>query len=178
MSPISPLRWESSACAAHGGAWVCRDPNLAPCDRLMVGTRSHFAAVQIWALAPGTGSALWAGPRFACPHLERTRSPEWFLGKAASGSLMSDLQGCFPPRMVQNSLRGQAAAGGRAAGRGFGQWQQQLEKQSGNTPLGPAELPWEAPPPLGDHPVDEGGVGSTGLSITAWIPGRVCPWLG
>lgn len=102
----------------------------------MVGTRSYFAAVRIWALAPGTGSALWAGPRVACPRLEGTRSPEWILGKAASGSLMSDLQGCFPPLMVQNSLRGQAAAGGWAAGCGFGQWQRQLEKQSGKHPSG------------------------------------------
>ena len=130
MSSVSPLPHKSSACAAHGGAWVCRDPSPAPCDDLMVGTRSLFAAVRIWALAPGTGSALWAGPRVACPHPKGTRSPEWVLGKAASGSLMSDLQGCFPPLMVQNSLRGQAAAGGWAVGWGFDQWRWQLEKQS------------------------------------------------
>lgn len=144
----------------------------------MVGTRSYFAAVRIWALAPGTGSALWAGPRVACPRLEGTRSPEWILGKAATGSLMSDLQGCFPPRWFRTAseVRQQQEAGQLdvALANGSGSWKSRVE----NTPLGPAELPWEAPPPLGDHSADEGGVGSTRLSITAWIPGQVCPWLG
>lgn len=175
MSSISPLPHKSSPCAAHGGAWVCRDPSPTPCDDLMVGTRSLFAAVRIWALAPGTGSALWAGPRVACPHPKGTRSPEWVLGKAASGSLMSDLQGCFPPLMVQNSLRGQRQQeAGQLDGvltNGGGSWKSRVE----NTSLGPDELPWEAPPPLGDH---FGDVGSTGLGITAWIPGQVCRWLG
>ena len=102
----------------------------------MVGTRSQFAAVRAWALAPGTKSVLWAGPQVASPRPEGTQSPVWVLGKAASGSLMSDLQGCFPPLMVQSSLRGQTAPGGRAAGWGPGQWWRQLEKQSGKHPFG------------------------------------------
>lgn len=126
---------------------MCRDPKhltlqpshgwpqmpLRHCPVLNTGPRSRECPLG-W--IPGCQSLCRANTESSC----------WVFGKAASGSLMSNLQGCFPPLMVQNSLGGQGAGWLDGAQAHDGQ---QLEKQKWRTPSWSwlqRQLPWEAPP--------------------------------
>lgn len=180
MSSVCPLPLKGSAPPGPGGAWVCRDPKhltlqpshgwpqmpLRHCAVLNTGPRSRECPLG-W--IPGCQSLCRANTESSC----------WVFGKAASGSLMSNLQGCFPPLMVQNSLGGQGAGWLDGAQAHDGQ---QLEKQKWRTPSWSwlqRQLPWEAPPLPGDHPCGCGQGGQWGgheAGITAWIPGQVCHW--
>lgn len=105
-----------------------------PCYHLMFGSGNHI--VTAWGLATiprHRACPFDRTPGYQSLSSGNTGSSGRILGNTASGSLMSDLQCCFPPLKVQNSLKGQVTPRGWTC---VANDDQRLGKQKGKTPHG------------------------------------------